>query len=201
MLLSVLIGALFLNSLLMCWLSVFWALLRAFRSGVSNVKYLAYDTPNTNIHASWNVPNLKFFFTTCYSAVPLMKPHCSMLQNFLPFFYLRRVSYFFSFFVTLYLFPLLPAQESYSRSLSYLPEVTLSSTALAANLAASFSTIRRRSCHLILQPSPPTSTAFTANLQISLNQVMDVRFWDGFRCVGFRSALCWLWVDVLGQLG
>ena len=141
------------------------------------------------------------FFATCYSAVPLMKPHCSMLQKFLPFFYLRRVSYFFSFFVTLYLFPLLPTQESYSRSLSYLPEVTLSSTALVVNLAASFSTIRHRSCHLILQPSPPTSTAFTANLQISLNRVMDVRFWDGFQCAGFRSALCWLWVDVLGQLG
>ena len=34
---------------------------RAFSSGVSNSKYLAFDTPNTKISASWGVSNAKDF--------------------------------------------------------------------------------------------------------------------------------------------
>nr|POF22820.1 hypothetical protein CFP56_09794 [Quercus suber] len=57
---------------------------------------------------------------------------------------------------------------------------------LAVDLVASFPTTRRQSRRLILQPSQLTSIALTADLQISLNQVVGVRFGMGFD-VGFGS--------------
>ena len=85
--------------------------------------------------------------------------------------------------ISLYLFPLLLAQESCSRSLS-IPH---------RNLAPSFSTTR----HLMLQPSPLTSTTLTADLQISLNRVVGVRFEMGFD-VGFGSAF---WIGIVWVVG
>ena len=68
--------------------------------------------------------------------------------------------------ITLYLFPLLLAQESCSRSLSR-PR---------CDLAALFFTTCHQSHCLILQPSPSTSIVLTTDLQISLNRVVGVRF-------------------------
>ena len=62
-----------------------------------------------------------------------------------------------------------------------------------STLSRFFSTTRHRSRYLMLQTSSPTSTALTAYLQISLNQVVGVRFGMGFD-VGFGSAF---WIDVV----
>ncbi|KAL0010773.1 hypothetical protein SO802_005881 [Lithocarpus litseifolius] len=52
----------------------------------------------------------------------------------------------------------------------------------------------------MLHPSPPTSTALTADLQFSLNRVVGVRFGMGFD-VGFGSVF-WIGVGwVVGRLG
>ena len=100
---------------------------------------------------------------------------------------LHRLYLISSLSITLYLFPLLLAQESCSRSLS-IPR---------RNLAPSFSTTHRRSRRLMLQPSSPTSTALTTDLQISLNRVVGVRFGMGFD-VGFGSAF---WIGVVWVVG
>ena len=70
------------------------------------------------------------------------------------------------------------------------------SLVLIADLVASFSS----PCHRHPQPSPPTSTTLIADLQISLNRVVGVRFGMGSD-VGFGLALYGLWFEVLGQLG
>ena len=71
------------------------------------------------------------------------------------------------------------------------------SPVLAVDLVASFSTTRHRSRCLMIQPLPPTSTALTVDLQISLNRVVGVRFGMSFN-VGFGLAF---WIDIVWVVG
>ena len=74
-------------------------------------------------------------------------------------------------------------------SISFLLSLSLSISSLSSlfkKVAQDHSSTRRRSHRLMLQPSPPTSTALIADFQISLNRVVGVRFGMGFD-VGFGS--------------
>ena len=97
-----------------------------------------------------------------------------------------------SLFVTLYLFPLLPAQESYSRSLlRKLPPISPPHfPVLVADLASP----RRWSRHLILHNSPPISPP---HAPISIDLV-DFGFWFGLRLWVVSQATSMGWVEVAG---
>ena len=83
-------------------------------------------------------------FATCYSTVSYMKPHCSMLQIFLSFFYSRQVSFLLSPLHSLSL----PSQSSLLKtSLIYAQD--LSTHHLTANLHNP----RRRPPHPLLPTS------------------------------------------------
>ena len=64
-------------------------------------------------------------------------------------------------------------------------------------LAADLASPCRWSRRLILQPSPPTSTTLIANLQISLNWVMGVRFRMGYGCEIYDGFRCGFWISVV----
>ena len=157
----------------------------------------------------------------CYSTISNMRRYGLQLQNQILLFYCiflsplpqiplspSTLSHFFFLYHSLSL-PSPPCSRkllkitlhssSQSRHLTFQSSLPISPV-LAADLAPSFSTTHRRSRRLMLQPSSSTSTAFTADLQISLNRVVGVRFGMGFD-VGFGSALYGLWVEVLGWLG
>ena len=104
---------------------------------------------------------------------------------------LSTLSHFFSLSITLYLFPLLPAQESCSRSLSSPHRWSRQSLPLillphSPQLATSCS----NPCHRHPQPSPPTFKSLLIRLW-----VWDLR-WVSMSVLGrrFGSALCGLWV-------
>ena len=108
-------------------------MLRALASGVPNVKFLTYGTPNTKIFASSGDPNHKFF-PTCYDVVLLIERHCRMWKIFF---------YFYSAMCALSLFHLLIYLHSlFLSSFSYVCYVSLVS--LPSPLSA----------HLSLPPTP-----------------------------------------------
>ena len=151
---------------------------------MSNIWHLTHQTLIFMLYEMFQISNS---FATCYSMVPYMKPHCSMLQIFLSFF-LFTPSLISSLPFTLYLFPLSPP---YSRPLSSMLKISrlitspLTSTTLAADLhiprcrppipclsfllsmslsISSLSSLLKISRHLT---SLPTSKALAADLQIS----------------------------------
>ena len=120
-----------------------------------------------------------------------------MLQNILSFVYFFSLSINFRLSISFRLSLSLSLSLSISSLSSLLKKFAHDhSLVLIADLVASFSS----PCHQHPQPSPPTSTTLIADLQISLNRVVGVRFGMGSD-VGFGLALYGLWFEVLGQLG
>ena len=127
----------------------------------------------------------------CYSTISNMRQYGQQLQNQILLFY-------YIFLSPLPQISITPSTLSHFFSLCH--SLSLLSPPYSRKLLKITLQSSPRSCRLILQPSLPTSTAFTADLQISLKRVVSVRFGMGFD-VGFRLALCGLWVEVLGRLG
>ena len=93
---------------------------------IPNIWHLTYQTLIFMLYEMFQISNS---FATCYSTVSYMKPHCSMLQIFLSFFYSRQVSFLLSPLHSLSL----PSQSSLLKtSLIYAQD--LSTHHLAANL-------------------------------------------------------------------
>ena len=161
-----------------------------------NIWHLTYQTLIFMLYEMFQISNS---FATCYSTVSYMKPHCSMLQIFLSFFYSRQVSFLLSPLHSLSL----PSQSSLLKtSLIYAQD--LSTHHLTANLHNP----RRRPPHPLLPtshtmslisslyvtlylPSPPCSRSLATSPRCqppkplpptfrSLNQVVGVRFGVSF---------------------
>ena len=174
---------------------------------------LAFGTPNTKNGALWDVPNLKKYATPLQYCLKYETVWTTIAK--LNIIILLRFSLSPSTNISLFVFSLCHSQTlshffSLCHSLSFpsppclrkLLKITLQSSLpifpiIVTDLTASFSTTCRQSCSLILQPSPPTSTALTADLQISLNQVVGVRFGMGFD-MGFGSAF---WISAVWVVG
>ena len=142
------------------WLEESPSCIRASVAGVPYAKFLAFSAPNPKIWASWSVPYAKNFGTPLQYIWDGTDNNCKIkYYYFITFFSLLfhiylspssfsvtlRLYLISSLSVTLYLFPLLPVQESWSRSLS---------------------SPHRWSCRLILQPSPPTFRSLLIGLWV-----------------------------------
>ena len=144
---------------------------------------LAFGPPNTKNRALWDVPNLKKFATPLQYCLKYETVRTTIAKSNIII--LLRFSLSSSTYISLFV-----------DSISFLLSLSLSISSLSSlfkKVAQDHSSPRRQSHRLMLQPSPPTSTALIADFQISLNRVVGVRFGMGFN-VGFGSAF---WIDVV----
>ena len=163
---------------------------------MSNIWHLTYQTLIFMLYEMFQISNS---FATCYNMVPYMKPHCSMLQIFLSFFYSHQVSFLLSPSLSISFLSVLPTQDlshlcsrSFAASPRCQPPQTSSptSTSLVANLPYHVSHFFPL-CHSLYLPSPPCSRSLATSAHCqppkplpltfrSLNQVVGVRFGMSF---------------------
>ena len=174
---------------------------------------LAFGPPNTKNRALWDVPNLKKYATPLQYCLKYETLRTTIAK--INIIILLRFSLSSSTNISLSVFSLCHSQTlshffSLCHSLSLpsppcsrkLLKITLQSSppispVLAVDLAASFSTTRRRSCCLMLQPSLPTFRSLLIWLwewdlgwvsMWVLGRHCGCEIWDGFRC---WCCCCW----------